>query len=180
MIDPDRLQKLLLDYAEEAKLFFYSYGLANLVVDVPIDHVAVKALNTEVYKQYLDLYKPLCKRLSEEQVGPRFIAIAELNERLDAGNFGAVSTLEIMEPKPDAIATTHDLIDHIEILVEDLENIKQGLQSKDVLFKEQKNENHSAIVIEINEWGQEIKFSNRSLANIAEKQLANGVAKLVS
>lgn len=180
MLDSERLQKLLLAYSEEAKLFFYSYGLADLVVDVPLDHVAIKALDRKVYEEYIQMYLPLSKRLSQEPVGPRDIAIAELYKPLDADTFGPVSTLVIMEPKPDTIATTYDLIDHIELLVKDLEPIKEALKHKDVSFKMQSNDNHTAIVVDINEWGQEVKFTDRSLVTIAEKQIASGAAQIIS
>lgn len=178
MISPERLQELLSTYAEEAKLFFYSYGLADLVIDAPVDHVAIKALNKEVYEEYLKTYLPLSKRLSYEPVGPRDIAMAELYEPLDAGTLGSVGLIEIMEPKPGSIATTHDLIDHIELLVKDLEPIKIALTNKGVEFKEQSNDNHRALVIPINEWEQEVKFTNNSLQIISEKQIALGKAKI--
>ncbi len=180
MITPERLQQLLPAYAEEAKLFFYSYGLAELVIDLPIDHVAIKGLNKEVYGKYLKMYLPLSKRLSYEPVGERDIAIAELEAPLNAGTFGTVSLLEIMEPKPDAIATTHDLIDHIELIVPDLKIIKDSLDWKEVEYKEQANENHKALVIEINEWGQEVKFTDRSLQEIADTQIEKGEAKILT
>lgn len=180
MINPERLQTLLLAYSEEVKLFFYSYGLANLVVDVPIDHVAIKALDRKTYEEYLKIYLPLSKRLSYEPVGPRSIATAELYKPLDAATFGQVSLLEIMEPKPEAIATTYDLIDHIELLVPDLEQIQKALAEKEVEFKVQSNDNHSAVVVPITEWGQEVKFTDRSLADIAEKQIAADAATVVT
>ena len=180
MITPERLQQLLPAYAEEAKLFFYSYGLADLVIDLPIDHIAIKALDRKVYYEYLNSFLPLTTRMSFEAVGPRDIATAELSTPLDAGTFGTVALLEIMEPKPGAIATTHDLIDHIELLVPDLKPITDALDEKGVIFKVQSNENHTAVVMEVNEWGQEVKFTDRSLSDITEKQIANGAAKIIS
>lgn len=180
MVDHDRLKKLLLAYSEEVKLFFYSYGLADLVLDVPVDHVAIKALNRQGYEEYVKIYLPLSKRFSYEPVGPRDIATAELYDSLDAGTFGTVSTLEIMEPKPGKIATTHDLIDHIELLVPSLEPIQDALRNKDIEFKVQTNDNHAAVVIEINEWGQEVKFTDSPLVDIADKQIASGDAKVVA
>ncbi len=180
MITPERLQQLLPAYAEEVKLFFYSYGLAELVIDLPVDHVAIKGLNKEVYEQYIKMYLPLSSRISQEKVGERNLALSILKESLDAGTFGKVSLLEIMEPKPDAIATTYDLIDHIELIVPDLKVIKDSLEWKEVEFKEQANEEHSALVIEVNEWGQEVKFTTRSLLNIADQQINAGVAKVLT
>lgn len=180
MINHARLQELLLAYDEEVKFFFYSYGLADLVVDKKLDHVAVKGLDSEKYQEYLKEFAPYSKRLSVEPVGPREIAIAELAEPLDGGTLGNVDTLEIMEPKPETIPTTHDLIDHVEILVDDLKPIKEALTFKDIEFKEQSNDNHTALVVEINEWGQEVKFTDRPLKDIAEKQIANGSAKVLT
>ena len=84
-----------------------------------------------------------------------------------------------MEPKPDTIPTTHDLIDHIEILVPDLSAIEEALKAKSVEFKKQSNPNHTALVIEINEWGQEVKFTDKTLKEIADTQIAKGVAKVI-
>lgn len=180
MITPERLQQLLPAFAEEAKLFFYSYGLAELVIDLPIDHVAIKALNREVYEEYTKMYLPLSERVSSSVVNDRDLATAVLNEPLDAGTFGRVQLLEIMEPRPNTIATTHDIIDHIELLVPDLKVIQSSLEWKEVDFSEQSNDQHTCLVIEINEWGQEVKFTDRSLHDIADKQIASGDAKLIS
>ena len=180
MVNPSRLQELLLAFAEDVKLFFYSHGLADVVIDLHIDHVAIKALDRKTFEQYIDLYLPLSKRMSIEPVGPRDIATAELYDPLDAGTFKSVSLLEIMEPKPGKIATTYDLIDHIELLVSDLTPIQTALESKDVIFKMQSNDNHTALVIPITEWGQEVKFTDRPLLDIADKQIASGAAKVIT
>lgn len=180
MITPERLEQLLPAYAEEAKLFFYSYGLADLVIDLPIDHVAIKALNRKVYDDYIKIYLPLSKQISSAVVNDRDLATTQLYEPLDAGTWGQVKLLEIMEPRPNAIATTHDLIDHIELLVSDLEAIKSALINKNVEFSEQSNDQHSTVVVEINEWGQEVKFTSRGLGEIAQKQIQNGEAKIVT
>ena len=147
-------------------------------MDLPIDHVAIKALDRKTYEEYLKVYLPLSKRLSYSKVNERDLATAMLYKPLDADTFGKVSVLEIMEPRPGVIATTHDLIDHTELLVPDLEPIKQALKAKDVEFKVQTNDQHTTVVIEINEWGQEVKFTDRSLLDIAEKQIASGAAKI--
>mgnify|MGYP006326836669 CR=1 FL=1 len=180
MITPERLQQLLPAYAEEAKLFFYSYGLADLVRDLLLDHLAITALDRKVYDENLNSFLPLTTRMSFEAVGPRDIATAELSTPLDAGTFGTVALLEIMEPKPGAIATTHDLIDHIELLVPDLKPITDALDEKGVIFKVQSNENHTAVVMEVNEWGQEVKFTTRSLQDIADQQIKIGAAKVLT
>ena len=167
MITPERLQQLLPAFAEESKLFFYSYGLAELVIDLPVDHVSIKALDRKVYEEYVELFQPLSESLSASQVHNREITTAVLKSPLDAGTFGEVRLLEIMEPKPGSIATTHDLIDHIELLVPDLKVIRSSLEWKEVIFTEQNTAKCNALVVEINEWGQEVKFTDRSLQDIA-------------
>jgi len=179
MIDLPRLQQLLLAYDEEVKLFFYAYGLADLVVDKPVDHVAIKGLDREKYEEYLKTFAPICERISSKRIDERDLAIGVLKNPLDGGTLGPVASLEIMEPRPGAIPTTHDLIDHIEILVPDLEFIKEALKAKDVEFKEQANNDHSTVVVEINEWGQEVKFTDRSLKDIADAQIGDGIAKVL-
>lgn len=180
MITPERLRQLLPAFAEEAKLFFYSYGLADLIIDLPVDHVAIKALDRKVYDEYIKIYLPLANRMSCAVVNDRDLATAKLYEPLDAGTWGQIKLLEIMEPRPGTIATTHDLIDHIELLVSNLEEIKVALTNKNVMFSEQSDDQHKTVVVEINEWGQEVKFTNRSLQDISDKQIASGAAKVIS
>ncbi len=173
MVILEELRTKLHAYTDEVKLFFHAYGLGDLVVDKHIDHVAVKALNRKEYEQYLEVYLPLCKRLSYEQVNDRDLATAELHDELDAGTFGKVSIVEIMEPRPNAAVTTHDMIDHFEVLVESLEDIKQILSDKGVEFTEQENPAHKTVVIAINEWEQEVKFTDRGLLDIVNSHIAN-------
>ena len=165
MLTPERLQELLLNYSEEVILFFYSYGLAVIVLDKPVDHIAIKGLDRSKYEEFLKIYEPLSQNLSVEAVGPRDIALVKLKVPLDAGTLGKVSLLEIMEPKPGDIPTTHDLIDHIEILIPDLSAIEQILEHKEVEFKKQTTNDHTAIVVEVNEWGQEVKFADKTIKN---------------
>lgn len=172
MITPERLQQLLPAFAEEAKLFFYSYGLADLVIDLPIDHVAIKALDRKVYDEYIQIFRPLSKLMSSVVIDGRELTTAELYEPLDAGTFGKVRMLVLMEPKPEAIATTHDLIDHIELLVPSIDDIKTALKSKGVLFSEQSNALRKTQVTEINEWGQEVKFTELNSEDVANKKIA--------
>lgn len=176
MINLQELQTKLEAYGDEAKIFFHSFGVGDLVLDKPVDHAAIKALNKQEYDKYLTQFLPLSKRLSYEPVGPRQIAIAELSDPLTCGSFGEVLTLEIMEPKPGAAITTHDMIDHIELLVPDISEISKTLAEKGVEYKLQENPNHKSVVVEINEWGQEVKFTDRPLADIAEKHIAAGIA----
>lgn len=178
MVNIDRLKELLPVFCEEAKLFFYSYGLADLLIDKKLDHVGIKALNGEVFEEYLKTYAPLSKRISYSELDGRRLAAADLFESLDAGTFGTVGLLEFMEPKPQTIATTHNLIDHIEIVYPNLDAVEKQLINKEVEFKKQNNPAHSAIVVAITEWGQELKFSNRSLMDITEKQLIAGNATM--
>lgn len=178
MINHERLQQLLLAYSDEVKFFFHAYGLGNLVLDKPVDHVAVKALNRNEYELYLQEYLPISKRLSYEAVSNRDLATAELYDPLDCGEFGSTSTLEIMEPKPNAAVTTHDMIDHFELLVDDLETVKQQLSEKDIDYNYQKNPNHTALVVAINEWDQEIKFTDKRLTDIVERQIIAGIAHI--
>jgi hypothetical protein len=171
MITLSELKIKLPAFSNEAKLFFHAYGLGELVLDKPIDHVALKALDNSEYGLYLEHIKPFCSRLSYEPVGTRQIATAELYDRLDSGTFGPVGKIEIMEPKPDAAVTTHDMIDHIELVAADLDSIYAALSDKGANCKMQITGNRRAVVTEINEWGQEVKFRDRAQLDIIESEL---------
>ncbi|MDQ3018677.1 MAG: VOC family protein [bacterium] len=178
MITIENLQQKLSAYGDEVKFFFHAYGLGDLVLDKPVDHVAVKALNRAEYEKYLEEYASLSKRLSYEVVSERDLATAELFEPLECGEFGQVTTLEIMEPKPDAAITTHDMIDHIELFVEDLEYVEKRLEDKGVEFTHQESPNHKAIAVSINEWDQEVKFADKHLVDIANQQINAKIAHI--
>lgn len=176
MITPEEFQNKLLAYTDEVKLFFHAYGLGDLVIDKQVDHAAIKGLNRKEYDAYVEAFLPISKRLSYEPVGARDIAVAELYDPFDCGTFGTTALVEIMEPKPGGAVTTHDMVDHFELLVLDLDAVMAILKDKGVSCERQANPNHDAIVVEINEWGQEIKFTDTSLLRITEKHIASGKA----
>ncbi len=172
MLNPEELKLKLDAFGDAVKMFFYAYGLGDLVLDKKIDHASVKALNKSEYDEYIQTYLPLSKKLGYESMDLRQIAVAELYQPLECGEFGNVDILEIMEPKPNAAITTHDMIDHIEIIIDNLEALEIILKDKDVEFKVEGNGEHKAIAVSINEWDQEVKFAEKSILKTFEKLIA--------
>ena len=180
MIGALELNDRLTQFAQEAKLYFHAFGVGDLLLDKQIDHVAVKGVDRKEYDAYIEHFKPLSKRIAYAQVNNRSLATAELYEPLNGGSFGPVALVEIMEPRPDAIVTTQDMIDHIELFVESLEAVELRLKQAGLKYQRQNNDAHTTVVVEINEFLQEVKFTDMKLMHITERQIAEGTSIVVS
>ncbi len=180
MLSPQLLPEQIEQYLHDLKIAFYAHGLVRLLGGKPVDHFAIKAIDTTEFEEYLKVYLTLCQRLSFTELNNRRLATGELYEGVQFSEFGSCSTLELMEPRPGSITTTYDRLDHIELRVDDLYEIQELLQQREMECELQNNGVHQAVVVIINERGQEVKFTNKGLVNIVTEQIASGVSKIIN
>jgi predicted metalloenzyme YecM len=180
MLNPNNLPEQIEYYLHDLKMAFYAHGLVRLLEGKQIDHFAIKAIDTKEFEEYLKTYLPLCRRLSYTELNERRLATGELYEAIQFAEYGVCSTIELMEPRPGSITATYDRLDHIELRVDDLEEIKELLSQRQMECELQDNGVHQAVVVVINERGQEVKFTNKSLLGIVSEQIATGISKVIN
>lgn len=162
--------------------FVEANNVADLLV-VPVDHLAVKARDSLEYEELIKMIKPLSLELSYVEMDGRRLATAKLKTEVLFGDLGGSSFLELMEPRPGkegvGFCGLDKGLEHIEIFA-DLGKVRELLKRLGIIFEEQKNPNHKAVVLQINPEGQEVKFTDSRLGEIVAKQLQTGESKLIS
>lgn len=175
------LEKQMNEYDHDLGKFIRSTGKTSLE-HVPLhwfmspDHVAIKCADSEHYNAELAVYEARSVRMTEARLNNRRLAAGELRESLILGKIKQIKWLEIMEPRPEKLGNDIVGLDHIEFLVPDLKTVGHGLQEMNVAYKFEANDGHSWLSIRINELGQELKFTDKPLAQVVEGELREGIA----
>ncbi len=141
--------------------------------------MAIKAEDTHQFDDYLGIFSPLSESMSYIEMNDRRLATAELINPLEFQTIGECRTLEIMEPRPEKVGMDIVGFEHIEMYHEPLEKIEETLKAKNIPYEFTSNPEHRALVVVINDKGQEIKFTDKSLAQIVARQVKDKEATIV-
>ena len=176
--DQTTLQQQADSFTISLQSFLRKYPtLAPLIENHPIDHLAIKAYATEDYELYLKSAIPSSELpVTATAMDDRRIATALLKKPISLSSFGETNVLEIIEPKPAKAETADARFDHIEIRNPEFVEIEKSLKELNIAYTPYENPKHKALVIVINDLGQEIKFTNGNLAEIVKTELAEGKA----
>lgn len=172
MLDYKSLQEVLPKFAEEAKLHFHAFGVGDLLVDKNVGHIGIKAADKAEFESYIPEYDPYAIHRYEFMSDGRRLAFFHLQNPIQCGSLGECSVIEIMEPKPETIVTTQNMVDHLEFPSDELQNIKTRLISAGIKPVEQLYPHGSALSVEVNEFLQEIKFSEHDINKEAQASSA--------
>ena len=172
------LQQQAIEYTESLAQFLQNYPtLKSVILGHPIDHLAIKAYATEDYDQFIESIKAfVLTPFTFTPMDNRRIATAILKEPIQFLPFGQTEVLEIIEPKPEKAKKTAARFDHIEIFNPDFPTIEKILVKQSISFSRYQNSKHKALMIVINEKGQEIKFTNSNLKQIVAEEIAENSA----
>jgi len=171
-IDLERLIKL-----KELPRFWFEH----------LDHVAFKAYNPNDYQRLIEQFKPMSWQISEVEMDGRYIAAARLlgKHALDLSMLPwledtYVDTVELMLARPEDQGDDRIRFDHLEAFRPyGLLPTKKVLERKAIPYKPQSNDSHSWISVLVNNQGQEIKFSDRSLLDIVDSDIESGRARIL-
>jgi predicted metalloenzyme YecM len=182
LFDIELLQKEIDEYCHTLDTFIRKFNLSHLIVDNPIDHFALKLTDSDHYQFFIDSLREHSHAMSFTPMNNRRIAFALLKEPLV---FSLLKTenncrvMEIIEPKPEKKGQTLVGFDHIEVYHQSLADIKEFLTIHEISYEDYENPNHKAVVIPINEKGQEIKFTDSRLEEIVQQQIADGSSVVI-
>jgi hypothetical protein len=175
-------------YSLDAGRFIERKQLPLVWFDYGYDHLAIKAYSPRDYEELLSEFKQFSEYIAETEMNGRYIAMAHL-----VGNYGLKMTvaelsnnpmnvrdIELMLARPDGQTGEHTELDHAEIYMErGLIPVRRVLANKGIQYDSQHNDSHSWISTIINQEADELKFSDRRLADIVDEQLENGKSKLI-
>jgi predicted metalloenzyme YecM len=176
---PNNFERSVKQYADLLTEFRYAHGLlAKSLFKIP-DHLAIKCHDASHFEETLETWKPRAAQASWVWLNRRRLASIQLQEELLVGEFGAITWLEIMEPRPERVGKDIVGIEHMEFVVPNLELMQTKLNDRGIDFEPQHNEHHAWLNIPINQLGQELKFTNTTLLEMTEIGLENGDAEIV-
>ncbi len=164
----------LVDYLRSMRDYLDSNQLKEDYLSV--DHVAWKAENATAYEEALEIAKKSASLIVETQIGGRRISIVQLKNPITLGPLGTVEFLEVMEPKPNKPVVPG--LDHFELLAKDFD----GLAKRLALYGGAEvvdNGHHKTIPLKIDVNGRELKFTDRSIKSVIDKQVAEGISRVI-
>ncbi len=162
------LQMLATEFSSSLEDFLTKHPeITPLIENKPVDHLAIKSHYSKDYEEYIKTIKShVQKPFLYTHMDQRRIAAAKLTDSINFSPFGFSNMIEIIEPKPEKAKTTDARFDHIEFLNPDLETIEHILSKHLIPFTRYQNPKHKALVVVINDKGQEIKFTDSRLKDI--------------
>lgn len=163
-------------FARKLANFQNRHGLGDFFARLQLDHLAIKMYDGAAYEQALRNIRPFCRHLIEANLDKRRITIAVLQEPLELPGFGKTQMIEIMEPRPHMVGKDIVGIDHVELLLKDLEEAASLMAAKGIKIGDGVNIYHHTVVVRINKKGQEIKFSNKPIETTLKEEMKAGDA----
>jgi predicted metalloenzyme YecM len=175
---PESLQTSADEYTAALKRFLDTQGLTEYFIP-PVDHLAVKATDAQDYMHYMELILPFSEEISYVPLNNRRLATAKLTNPISFGELGETVYLEIMEPRPEKVGKDFTGFEHIELLCKDFNAVESVLKAKNIPYEMCENPEHRALVLKINDLGQEIKFTDKSLGQIVLNQVDRNEAVVI-
>jgi predicted metalloenzyme YecM len=171
----------------EAQIDEYAQELQNFIArqELPdgwfktADHVAVKGADAAGFEALVEHFRPLSERISCVDMSGRRLATAQLKQPVIVGTLGAVSWVEIMEPRPEKVGKDVVGFEHMEFLFPDFSAVQAILDEKHIAYEMESNPGHSWVNIKLNERGQELKLNDRLLGDAVTEEIQSGKARIL-
>jgi hypothetical protein len=163
-------------YAADLEAWFEKYDLWHLPGYA--DHFAIKVEDEIAFHRGVEEIKPYCIEkegitpgLSIRKMQNRLIATALLKNPLHI-RFNPISCIEIMEPRPENKGKDVIGLDHLEFINVDFDGIQKLFNEKEIIYKiDLKNGYKKTIITKINDRQEEVKFTDKTLAQVVPLQL---------
>jgi predicted metalloenzyme YecM len=173
-------------YAEDLEVWFEKHDLWHLLG--PADHFAIKIPDEKTLRLLTQAIKPYCVEkkgntpgLSMRKMDGRIITTAILAEPLHI-RLNQIDCIEIMQSKPENVGKDVVGLDHLEFINGDFEKIKNILTVKEIDYGINiKNGYKKTIIVKINALGEEVKFTDKTLASVVPLQIKDnpGIVEIV-
>lgn len=169
-------QEKIDSYAKDLEDWFSKYELWELLGLA--DHFAIKVEDEEALQKVVNAIKPYCfdkygetPGLSIRKMDGRLVATALLRNPLHI-KFNQINCIEIMQPKPENIGKEILGLDHLEFINSDFDGVQKELKKRNIPYGVNvKNGYKKTIIVKINAKGEEVKFTNKTLAEVVPLQI---------
>jgi len=173
------IEKDLDVYGESMKRYMDAFQLPKSWLRNP-DHFAIKCADE---LDYLETCQSLEKEVSKEglweiSLDDRLLASAKLGGKVALGGFN-FEWIEIMQPRPGK-ETKEGFVEHTEFFFPDLYEVLRVLEQCGADATLQKNPGHEWVNLVIDDFGREIKFNDKPLADVVAAERSEGVLRRIS
>lgn len=173
----DGLKSSITDYEVAFNRFVGQFELPKSFFSSP-DHVAVKCADGTDYLATCSELKTIVDEsgIWEIRMDERLLASACLRDSISLqlnDKETQFPWIEIMQPRPGKELDS-GFVEHVEFTVEDLLSVSKVLDSQGIAFEEQSNPGHRWLNVVLDSKGREVKFSDKSLEEVAEDERRRG------
>jgi len=167
-------------YAKELENFVSVHNLPEAWFAQP-DHVAIKCADGMDYEDTMEEFKDEAEQRTWVKMHGRRLGSVKLISSLALGNFGDVSWVEVMEPRPEKVGKDVVGFDHAEFHYPHFKPIIMTFNLRKIKYSiPDDNPEHGAVVVVINEdTGHELKLNDKTLADIVAHELKEGKATIL-
>lgn len=143
------------------------------------DHFAIKCAD---FNDYTETIETVQREFDVEgmwqlKMDDRMLASTHLMGKVTVSG-AEFSWIEVMQPRPGK-ESEHGFVEHTEFVHPDFNVIKSSLQKCGVEFTLQQNSGHKWINVVMDEDGREIKFNDKSLADVVVEERSRGVIEVI-
>ena len=173
------IEKDLDVYGETMKQYVDTFQLPKSWFGNP-DHLAVKCADE---LDYIDTCisignDAIHDGVWEVSLDERLLASAKLSGKVALGGFH-FGWIEIMQPRPGK-ETGKGFVEHTEFFYPDLYEVLRVLEQCGADVALQSNPGHEWVNLVIDDFGREIKFNNKPLAEVVAVEQAEGVLRRIA
>ncbi len=167
-------------YAVELENFISAHNLPEAWFAQP-DHVAIKCADGMDYEDTMEEFKGEAKQRTEVEMHGRRLGTVKLISSVALGNFGDISWIEVMEPRPEKVGKDLVGLDHAEFHFPNFKPVKITFNMRGIHYKiPDDNPEHQSINVIINKvTDHEVKFNDKTLAYIVAHELKEGKARVL-
>lgn len=167
-------------YVRELENFIEAHNLPETWFAQP-DHIAIKCADDMDYEDTMQEFKDDAEQMTEVRMHGRRLGTVKLISGVALGNFGDVRWIEVMEPRPEKIGKDIIGFDHTEFYVPGFKGILMTFNHRGIHYvMPTDNPEHKSINVIINKvTDHELKFTDRSLADIVTSELRDGKSQLL-
>lgn len=176
--DYQHIMSQIFAYGEELREFVDDHALPEEWFARP-DHIAYKCSDDAHYDEVLRQAMDDAESLSFVTMDNRRLASAKLEKPVYIESFGTVEWLEVMEPRPERIGNDVVGLEHMEFYWSDFESAEEVLRDRGITFSLEGNPGQQWLSLVINDYGQEVKLSNETLAAIVQQDIEDGTAEVI-
>lgn len=145
------------------------------------DHVMIKSINPADFDKKFNSLKPwTAEKPYFIDIDDRFLVAARLLVPMALSQHRPVDWIELMEPKSSEGTADYLGVEYAEFFYTNFDQARLMLERKKIDYDRRADQDHRWLNVRINDEGQEIRITDRMLAETIDSELETGRAKILN